>query len=803
MLRLFPLALLSSLCLAASTQPSPRGIPDPIVPLNFGVNIHFVEPKEEEVDAIARIGYRFIRMDFSWGGTERKKGEYDFSGYDKLVEAMSKRDIRCLFILDYGNRLYDNELSPATDDSRAAFAKWAAAAAKHYVGKGIIWEIWNEPNIFFWKPKPNARDYCKLALATIDAVRAADPEAFIIGPASSEFPWAFFDVMAEEGVFAKLDAVSVHPYRQKPPETAEEDYNRLKLLLARACPGKKLPIISGEWGYSTAWGKMTEELQAQYLARQWLTNLANDVNVSIWYDWKDDGDNPKDPEHHFGSVYRDLKEKPAAKAAKVLTETLRGYRFTCRIALAEADNYVLVFGPKTVSDGRVERRQALAVWTTGDPHSIQLPIPPADITVVGMMGDQRTIKATQKGAEIELQRSPQYLLLPSAVETGRGAMWLAPTQSTYVIRAGDTASIAMLDSYRQVPALRGAATVHVAADGKDLACVPWEDCSSLPIRVRDRSGQIIPATIEVVLHGQSNPLRVARINLIVSNSLSVRMLPSANETLTLLVGNPSGEAILGTMMIRVGDAAAFDRVVSVNRGQQKAMIQALLPEGSAGKAIEVRAMDSDGNALFRAAPTRWVSLSFGAGDWSARTEGDAKVAGAAKVTLVDAPAGMPQPGLAKALQIDYRFGPGWRYALIAPPPALGKIEGQPKAVSMWVDGDATGNALRCRFKDSTGQVFQASYGAIDWTGWRWITMNLDSSAFHWAGADDGVIHYPIQWDSPIVIDSAKTKTDQDLRLTFAGVALQYLHLGGMPTPGAVDSFCRWGLFAGRGHAGRQ
>jgi hypothetical protein len=90
------------------------------------------------------------------------------------------------FILDHGNRLYDNNLSPHTDEGRGAFVGYAGTAAKHFAGKSIFWGIWNEPNIgVFWKPKPNAEDYSAMALAAISAVRQADPNAFIMGPASS------------------------------------------------------------------------------------------------------------------------------------------------------------------------------------------------------------------------------------------------------------------------------------------------------------------------------------------------------------------------------------------------------------------------------------------------------------------------------------------------------------------------------------------------------------------------------------------------------------------------------------------
>jgi hypothetical protein len=81
--------------------------------------------------------------------------------------------------------------SPQHPESVAAYAKWTAATVKHFSGRKIIWEIWNEPNIHFWQPKPDAQQYAALALTSCQAIREADPHATIVGPATSGFPWEF------------------------------------------------------------------------------------------------------------------------------------------------------------------------------------------------------------------------------------------------------------------------------------------------------------------------------------------------------------------------------------------------------------------------------------------------------------------------------------------------------------------------------------------------------------------------------------------------------------------------------------
>ena len=135
----------------------------------------------------------------------------------------------------------------------------------------MLWEIWNEPNGNFWSPKPDAQQYTALALATARAIREADPQATIIGPASSGFPWEFLETFLKSGVLEDLDAVSVHPYREpnRPPETAAADYQKLRTLIARYAPPARqdrIPILSGEWGYSTWKRGVTLETQAAFAA---------------------------------------------------------------------------------------------------------------------------------------------------------------------------------------------------------------------------------------------------------------------------------------------------------------------------------------------------------------------------------------------------------------------------------------------------------------------------------------------------------------------------------------------------------
>jgi hypothetical protein len=382
-------------------------LPELKIPDGFGVNIHFTgEPKD--LDLIRDGGFKFIRMDFSWSSIEREKGVYNFelTGYDTLTAGCIKRGIRILYILDYSNRLYETEQSVRTDAGRTAFAAFAEASAKRYAGKNILWEIWNEPNIKqFWSPQPGVDDYCKLVESAASKIKQADPTGLVVAPATSTIPFDWLESCFKKGLLNHIDALTVHPYRPKNPETVIKDYARLRELITRyATQGKNVPIFSGEWGYSNVnWDntRLSNVQQAEYLARMFLINLYQNVPVSIWYDWKNDGPDPNEREHNFGTVERDLSHKAAYAAALTITKNLSGYSIKERLDTGSENDFVF-----KLSNGK---NQAIAFWTTGQEHEISLPVS-GSAKLVNMVGCTSNLTLTDN-YKAKISPSPQYLIL--------------------------------------------------------------------------------------------------------------------------------------------------------------------------------------------------------------------------------------------------------------------------------------------------------------------------------------------------------------------------------------------------------
>lgn len=721
------LALGASLTLGiapSQAQPAkPHGsLPDLTVPGSVGVNIHFTDAKPGEMKMISEAGFRIARMDFFWNETEKAKGVYDFSAYDRLLKQLEAVKIQPLFILVYTNPLYDENLSPHTDHGRAAFAKWAAAAAVHFKWRKVLWEMYNEPN-GFWRPKTNVEDYIKLALATGKAIKAAAPAECYVGPAVSGFEFSFLESCFKAGLLNYWDAVSVHPYRGGEPESASDEYRRLRLMIDRHKPkGKTIPVLSGEWGYSSK--GMSEEQQAKYLSRQWLTNLMNRVPVSIWYDWHNDGPDPQENEHNFGTVRHEYHvgrepiydAKPNYVAARTFTQAFNGFRFNKRLALGSSNDYLLLF-----SKGKEVK---LVAWSPSSEHQIVIAASVGSFKVTDYMGRvQPDVRAGAAGLWLKVSDAPIYLTptAPNEVLTKAAAWQVQPSES---------------EVFAPSTVRQGAKSIALRRDSAPLT----------------RRSVLRVGTWELVQETQ----------VVVANPLSFAVEPSLNGKLLVHATNLNDVPIDGTVTLQ-GNGA---RRVVLKEGESDKTFETTRPKPEADGSWMVKLrfagpkpedvvetsyrfvpMESFANLTSPSLPALFVP----------NPDGDPQVASEQELSIAgDAEPASPDGG--PVVRLKYRMAQGWKFINIQPRGAAPvTVQGKPKQLGMWVYGDNSGNHLRMRFRDSSGQTFQPGGVPANWAGWKYVTFPLGPSNAHWGGANDGKIHGAFTVESLLLLDSATQK----------------------------------------------
>ena len=657
-------------------------LPTGVVPDGWGVNIHFTEPKAGEMEAIRAAGFRWVRMDLLWNAVERRKGVYDFREYDALMGHLDRVGIRPMFILCYGNALYQAG-PPTSREARAAFARFAAAAVERYQGRGVVWEMWNEPNQDrFWAPQADPKQYVELALAVGSAIRDSAPDEWFVGPATSGFDWPFLTACFEAGLLGVWDAVTVHPYRQTPPETVGGDWARLRALMQSH--GGQKPLLSGEWGYSDRAPGLDRDTQAQYAVRQYVANLASGVNMSIWYDWRDDGQSPSELEHHFGVVGFDRAPKPAYEAVRTFARWYEGKR----VLRVLPGNRVLFSGSPTVT------------WRPST--SLRFPMP--------------SLPEESMAVRTPWPESPWVVQDTAGLrETFRTALGSLPSD--------EALHVTILD--REVPVNRAHLDSAAEAVWSALVIHGLQQMSVSTLHGPVWAGWAMPAN--------RGEFRIER--------------SAARQEIRVVLKPPMGsregrvevELTIGLRVLR--------QRVDLRDGRGEATFPWYRWEHRAEVQASVVGADSTYGPAAAAPISESIDL-FEQGRWTARAQGDLKVA--TESTLKRSPSlpGGPAP---EALQFDYRTEKGWTFFELHSR-SLEPIQGIPEWMEVWVHGDGSGDMLRMRFTDAVFQTFQPHYGPIDWIGWRKVRFPLRGVSIPSWGGPDGVIHYPIVITVPVLVD---------------------------------------------------
>ena len=755
----------------SSAHPSLRMQP---VPGGVGVNIHFYQGNANDLFMLDESGLGIIRMDISWAGAEKEPGKYDFNHYDTLVADMEARNVRILFIIDYGNPLYDDGLAPHTDEGRAAYARFCSALAAHFADKPILWELWNEPNIGFWKPEPNVEDYLAWCKTVVPAIRQADPDACIIGPGTSGFPMTFLEDCFKGGYLQLVDGISVHPYRspKQSPETALANYDQLAVMIARYAGEqgitREFPILSGEWGYTTT--DISDDLQGKYLPRQWLSNLTYGIPVSIWYDWHDDGKDPEEREHNFGTVTWDYKPKPSYLAMRALIDELEGYLPAGTLSTEKSGDSIAVF--------RKNGAYKLAIWTTEESSEIRLP---DGFHVTRAMDHLGQPFALPGDGVWRVNDAPVYLTLAEDAPSWLGILPLRPEPVTPVGTGTSTDVRIMFPVNNNAtkkavtlePAAIEAPGVRGAWDYRQASFAPGAfDILAWQGQIVRRDAALIEVPIEITCSSPDETPYVYKTVVRVPVANPVRaQLGWRHDGMIVELSSQSDAPLDGQLLAEV-DGNVLDPVpvrIDPHQAHTFGFPSATLAEGP--KTASARLIDGHGDVIAEIPSMTYAlveSADFPVGRdvrevYRLWDEGEEGRSIDLKGMVGEAPG--DNPPFPKAVKIDYAIEPGWCFWQWRPVGNPELPEPYPDKVMLWVHGDQFKDRMLLRVVDATGQTFQTGSAPKTRDGWELIELSLKGNMGHWGGANDGEVHPPLRWTSYYLQDPARLASKGTTHLT--------------------------------------
>ena len=400
-------------CYVAPIEPQGSAKLEPTSPFGMGVYLYRYPGDQaglKEMDRAATMaqaaGVKWSREEFGWARIEPAKGTFDWTFYDAVVATARRHGISVYGLLSY----WSGWTKPYTPEGIEDYCRFAAAAALRYKDDIRHWEVWNEPNIFFWQGPPDM--YAELLTKAYAAIKKANPEALVLGCSTAGIDSEFIRRTMQLG--APFDILTIHPYRASLNDRQFTDDLRKAADLAKRPDAAPREVWITEMGWAThmphnAVGQdfqvTSQREQACLLARAYIDAVASGAAPNIsWYDFRNDGTDPFNFEHNMGILTRDFRTKPAYRALATLTRMLRGARSAKALDL----------GPETVAyefPAAGGRPAVTVLWSTDDEHAATIPAPGGKAAVLtDLMGGRRTIEPADGKLSIPLRpEAPVFL----------------------------------------------------------------------------------------------------------------------------------------------------------------------------------------------------------------------------------------------------------------------------------------------------------------------------------------------------------------------------------------------------------
>ncbi|MBR3768348.1 MAG: hypothetical protein IKL10_08965 [Clostridia bacterium] len=175
-------------------------------------NYTAAESVDKILDAAQYLGVNLVREDsVGWGAMQSEPyGEVNFTVQDYLVGKVNERGMKYNWILGFNagkwsaadkyKENYDESIGWTCPPDENIWSDFSSKVAAHYADNtDILWEIWNEPNWYFFVGTPE--EYFSLLENTASIIKSENPSAYVysggLAVAEKESNLAFYQKSAE------------------------------------------------------------------------------------------------------------------------------------------------------------------------------------------------------------------------------------------------------------------------------------------------------------------------------------------------------------------------------------------------------------------------------------------------------------------------------------------------------------------------------------------------------------------------------------------------------------------------------
>jgi len=288
-----------------------------ISPQPYGINVHVAQ--NETLAKAKAAGIAWIRIDIDWNVIEASKGRFTFTEVDRVVNYASANGLSVYASIAFTPAWANNKKGrnfPA--NNVADWKNFVARVIARYKNQIKYWGIWNEPNLNVFFALGKDIYVQQVLLPAAQAIRAADPAAFIVGPDLSHkttpgSEWYFWMKYILDNAGGYLDVISHHIYEDlgvyfmyELLEQGDKFIPSVKAIIEESGQGNK-PFWITETGWNTS--RYSEIMQAnRYLDMLHVRARKNYPEKVFFYEIIDD---PRASTGPFGILRSNLSAKPA------------------------------------------------------------------------------------------------------------------------------------------------------------------------------------------------------------------------------------------------------------------------------------------------------------------------------------------------------------------------------------------------------------------------------------------------------------------------------------------------------------
>ena len=454
----------------------------------------------------------------NWPEIEKSPDTWDWAAADRELKRLADPlKLSLLPIFGYtpqwaSRRPADKEFQSYPPRDVACFSRFVHQCVARYKQRVKVWEVWNEPDISFFRG--SVAEYAEMVKAAAVAARQADPNCRIaMGSAGVDLP--FLERLYEFGCGPYFDVMSVHPYqwgRELNDRWMVDKLQQCRRLMDRHGDRHK-EIWATEFGWSLSDGVTAAE-QADLLAQAVVTLLTVRERLKVeklfWFCVKDwGGPGP-------GLLDDAGKPKPALLAYRATTTALAGARYRGPWPTPErVRGHVFDHAGEPI----------LVLWTPSADGKIRMELKTAATKLVLRTVTNQLVALTPCGgkAVLDVTHAPVFI-------TGMSRAELQPIAARPPAAASPAASRPRLpDVWLSVVPPPTTARPYVVLGGTN----------GLPLRVHNDGTAAAEGEVQLDLTSEDGPLATGR--------LPFRVAPATSQTIAWRVTLPANKKQIGRL----------------------------------------------------------------------------------------------------------------------------------------------------------------------------------------------------------------------------------------------------------------